>query len=120
MIKLTNQIGSLIGPVETTDAAFDDDVGRIMIGIQASLGVLDPADVLRIESILEKYASGGSGSVTNSVGSTRFGDASDAAEVGRKAAARVRANIENNQSVAAGYKAFWDKNLAENRASIRR
>src|SRR5258707_1304101 len=78
MIKLTNQIGSLIGPVETTDAAFDDDVGRIMLGIKNTLGVLDPDDVLRIESILEKYC-GGSGSVTNSMGSTRFGDPSDSA-----------------------------------------
>jgi hypothetical protein len=74
---------------------------------------LEPIDLARVKAILQKYI-GGSG-VTNAIGVTRTGDAADA---GRQAATRVRANIELNQAVASGYKAFWDIKNAEPASSI--
>jgi hypothetical protein len=101
-IAITGQLGSLIGPLETTDKAFADDVGRIILGIRNSLGTLDDLDVARVESILRKYTPS---DTTNQLSTTRASDAAEAA--GRRAAARARAGVMHNQAVATGYKVFW-------------
>jgi len=103
------------GPLNTRDSAFDDSVGRIMAGVKNSLGILDPVDVERIESILQKYTGGRT--VTNATGVTRSGDA---IADGRKAAAVVARNIAHNKAVSNGYRDFWDVKNAELRASITR
>jgi hypothetical protein len=83
--------------------------------IERSVGLLDLADLAEVRRILQKYT--GSSSTTNQLGGSRAGDAADA---GRAAAAKVRGQVEHNQSVAAGYRAFWDKNNVERERSIRR
>jgi hypothetical protein len=118
MIKLTNQHG-LLETIETTDASFDEArFGEMMFAEirQIASDQLDADQLARIRATLEKFGHGFSASV-NELGIVRTGDAADAA---RASARRVAENIKNNKSVAAGYKAFWDRNLAENRASIRR
>jgi hypothetical protein len=117
-IKLKNIRGSLIGPLRTQDARHGDDaaaVDRILIGIKNSLGVLSDDDVERIEAILQKYTGGSS--TVNGLGAARAGDAADA---GRAAAAKVRAQVEQIQGIAKNYKSFWDRNAKENAAAIRR
>jgi hypothetical protein len=110
-------------PVQTRDERFDafdaaDALGEIVSDLE-SIGLLEPIDLARVKAILQKYT--GASSTTNQLGGSRAGDAADAtADAARKSAAAAARNIEHNQSVAAGYKTFWDKNLAENRASIRR
>jgi hypothetical protein len=105
-------------PVRTMDAARYDEseLGAALADLETSIGILEPGDLSRIKAILQKYC-GGSASVTNATGVTRAGDAADAA---RQAAAVVRANIEHNQAVAAGYRTFWDGKNCELRAAIRR
>jgi hypothetical protein len=105
-------------PVCTMDAARYDEseLGAALADLETSIGILEPGDLSRIKAILQKYC-GGSASVTNATGVTRAGDAADAA---RQAAAVVRANIEHNQAVAAGYRTFWDGKNCELRAAIRR
>jgi hypothetical protein len=104
--------------VRTMDARHGDDaaaVDRILNGIRNSLGTLSDDDVERIEAILQKYT--GASSTTTQMGVSRAGDAAD---VGARGAATVRANIEHNQSVATGYRDFWDAKNAELARSIRR
>jgi hypothetical protein len=91
-------------------------LGSVLNDLEFS-GLLDPDDLLVIRSIFARYT-GASSTVTGSLGIARAGDV--AADQGRRAAATVRANVENNQAVARGYKEFWDKNLAAHSASIRR
>jgi hypothetical protein len=117
MIKLTNQRGSLVGPLHTHDAPRHDTLGTALNGIEVSLGVIDRADLAKIRAVLEKYVGGSS--TVNGMGIARAGD-SASADVGRRAAAVVRANVENNQKVALGYKTFWDQNARDNMAAIRR
>jgi hypothetical protein len=114
-IRLTNQSGSLIGPVETRDSQrFDDALGNVLADLE-TLGLLEPIDLARVRAILQKYSSGG---LTNALGSTSStGDAEDS---GRRAAAVVARNIAHNQSVARGYADFWSKKNQELRDSIRR
>jgi hypothetical protein len=112
------QFGSLlIGPLETRDAQRygDDAVGEILSDFEAG-GLLPPGDLSRLKAILQKYF-GGSVGATNRLGST---SSTDAADAGRQAALRVRANLAHNQSVASGYRDFWDKRNEELAASIRR
>lgn len=106
-----------LGPLQTTDSPRHDALGSALAEIEISLGVLDPTDLAKVRAILQKYV-GGSSATTNAVGVTRAGDAADAA--GRQAAARVRANIENNEKVALGYRTFWDARNQELRDSVRR
>jgi hypothetical protein len=110
-----------LGPLQTTDSprfdAFDtaDALGEIVSDLE-STGILEPIDLARVKTILLKYV-GGSCATTNQLGVTRAGDAADA---GRQAAAAVARNIAHNQSVATGYRDFWDKKNAEYQATIRR
>jgi hypothetical protein len=117
-IRLTNQSGSLIGPVETRDSQrfddADDALGTVLADLE-TLGLLEPIDLARVRAILQKYSSGG---LTNALGSTSStGDAEDS---GRRAAAAVARNIAHNQSVARGYADFWSQKNQELRDSIRR
>jgi hypothetical protein len=116
MIKLKNQIGSLIGPVHTLDAIDEARFGDAMFAeIRQIAGeLLDDDQLARIKATVEKYSGGG---VTNGAGVTRAGDAADA---GRQAAAVVARNIAHNQSVARGYADFWDRKNQELRDSVRR
>jgi hypothetical protein len=118
MIKLTNQFGSLIGPLRTTDAArYDDDaIGEFLADLESNLGLLDPGDLSHVKGILSKYVGRSNG--TNSLRATT--PSSDAADAGRQAAMRVRANIEHNAEVGRGYRDFWDRKNAELTASIRK
>jgi hypothetical protein len=102
----------------TTDAARYDEgsLGAALANLETSIGLLEPGDLSRIKSILQKYC-GGSAATTNATGSTRAGDAVDAA---RQGAARARAGVEAIQSVNAANKAFWDGKNRELRDSIRR
>jgi hypothetical protein len=115
-LSLKNQRGSL--SLRTTDAAryAEDSLGEVLASLETSVGLLEPGDLSRIKAILQKYV-GGSSASTNQVGITRAGDAADA---GRKAAAAVARNIENNQAVARSYKTFWDARNRELSESIRR
>jgi hypothetical protein len=108
-------------PVQTRDAVRypEDSLGAALANLESSIGLLEPGDLSRIKAILQKYV-GGSGASTNQVGMTRAGEAGDAADAGRQAAAVVRANIENNVKVAGGYRTFWDAKNRELRESIRR
>jgi hypothetical protein len=110
--------------VRTTDAAAryaEDSLGAALANLETSIGLLEPGDLSRIKAILQKYC-GGSASVTNATGVTRAGDAAhaDAVDAARESAAGVARNISHNQSVARGYKTFWDANNRELRDSIRR
>src|ERR1700690_4274769 len=112
MIKLTNQFGSLVGPLPTTDASWSDDdaaVRRIVAGIKNSLGVLDPADLELIESTLQRYVGGGD--TTQTGVTTPTGDA---------LLARRLAEIEHNGEIADGYRKFWDAKTSEFSAAVRR
>jgi hypothetical protein len=127
MIKLKNQIGSLIGPVHTLDAIdesrFSDEsrFGDMMLAEirQISGDLLDADQLAKIAATVKKYSGGG---VTNGAGVTRAGDAAntDAVDAARSAAARVRKTIEHNASVGRGYRDFWDGKNRELRDSIRR
>jgi len=109
--------------VRTMDAArySEDSLGEALANLETSIGLLEPGDLSRIKAILQKYC-GGSASVTNATGMTRAGDAAhaDAVDAARESAAGVARNISHNQSVARGYKTFWDANNRELRDSIRR
>jgi hypothetical protein len=113
-----HQFGSLIGSPQTTEAArYDDDaIGEFLADMESSFGLLDPGDLSHVRGILSKYVGRSAG--TNELGATT--QSTDAADAGRQAAAVVRANIENNQSVATGCRDFWDTKNAELAASIRR
>jgi hypothetical protein len=106
----------MTGPLQTLDAIDESRFGDAMFAEirQIAGDLLDDDQLAKIRATVEKYSGAG---VTNGAGITRAGDAADA---GRKAAAVVRANIENNQAVAAGYKNFWDGKNRELRDSIRR
>jgi len=111
----------MTGPLRTLDAIDEARFGDAMFAEirQIAGDLLDDDQLAKIRATVEKYSGAG---VTNGAGVTRAGDAAntDAVDAARKSAAAVARNIENNQSVAAGYRAFWDKNNAERRDSIRR
>jgi len=104
--------------VQTRDAAryAESALGEVLAALETRLGLLEPGDLSRMKAILQKYV-GGSSANTNQLGITRAGDVAD---VGRQAAAVVRAHVENNQAVAAVYRDFWAVKNAELRASITR
>jgi hypothetical protein len=109
MSQIFRHFGSRI---ETRDARYQDTVavGRIMAAIQNSVGTLDPDDVTRIESILQRYT--GSGAV-NKLGATM--PSWDSVAAGKASASAARASVEAIQSVNRANRAFWDAHLAEHR-----
>jgi hypothetical protein len=116
IVALKNQVGSLIGPLHTVDAVDSTRLTDMMNAeIDLSMrGLLDADDFRRLKAILEKYV--GASVTTNQAGSSRLADA----DAGRASGARVRAAIDNNRSVAEGYRNFWEKKNAELATSIRR
>jgi hypothetical protein len=114
-IRLRQRGSLLTGPVPTQDAPRHDTLSSTMNDIERGVGVLDPDDLAEVRRILQKYT--GASSTTNQLGGSRAGDTADA---GRAAAARVRANVENNAKVASGYRDFWTARNKELADSIRR
>jgi hypothetical protein len=109
-IKLSGLHGSLIGPLRTTDARHEaDDALSDMLTDMESGGLLDPDDLAKIKTILQKYVGGG---VTNELGAT--------VPTGDAARAKYQGQVEHTRTVAAGYRDFWDKKNAELAASITR
>jgi hypothetical protein len=111
-IKLKNQLGSLVGPVRTSDAV-DSARFRDMAVAEVQLaldGLLDADDLRRIKSILAKYVGGGG--TTTALGMTT--------PTGDEMRSKLRAEHEHNRQVARGYEDFWSKQNAALAASITR
>jgi hypothetical protein len=104
--------------VPTFDAIDSSRLGDMAAAeIELALGgLLDADDLAKVKSITAKYV-GAARATTNALGAVRAGDARDA---GRVAAANVRAQCEEIQSINSRNRAFWDQNARDNALSIRR
>ena len=121
-LQLKNQRGSLVGPLATTDARYNDEradaIGAALWDIQSSLqGLLDPADLASIKATLAKY---GSPSATTTQSGITSGDSARDQQGDMRARQRAK-NLEQQAHTAAinaQNRAFWDRVTHE--ASIRR